>query len=179
MKSSYSAIPKRNLNITSPYRGYYGTSKQNALSPINTSVSVISKDDLLTEEKDSLSRSNKILLKSNLDLKKQVKECEKYNTENNLNQDDLNELKEYSEKLKRELAISSKKNSELMQNYDEIETKIDEVKVKNQELQSVLNSIDEEYKNQIKQNKEIELQYKSILKQYRTEYKDKQSIIQE
>ena len=42
-------------------------------------------------------------------------------------------LKEYSEKLKRELAISSKKNSELMQNYDEIETKIDEVKVKNQE----------------------------------------------
>ena len=179
MKSSYSAIPKRNLNITSPYRGYYGTSKQNALSPINTSVSVISKDDLLTEEKDSLSRSNKILLKSNLDLKKQVKECEKYNTENNLSQDNLNELKEYSEKLKRELAISSKKNSELMQNYDEIETKIDEVKVKNQELQSVLNSIDEEYKNQIKQNKEIELQYKSILKQYKTEYKDKQSIIQE
>ncbi len=179
MKSSYSAIPKRNLNITSPYRGYYGTSKQNALSPINTSVSVISKDDLLTEEKDSLFRSNKILLKSNLDLKKQVKECEKYNTENNLSQNDLNELKEYSEKLKRELAISSKKNSELMQNYDEIETKIDEVKVKNQELQSVLNSIDEEYKNQIKQNKEIELQYKSILKQYRTEYKDKQRIIQE
>ena len=179
MKSSYSAIPKRNLEIASPYRGYYGTFKQNTLSPINTSVSVISKEDLLTEEKDSLSRSNKILMKSNLDLKNQVKACEKYNTENNLSQDDLNELKEYSEKLKRELANSSKKNSELMQNYDEIEKKIDEVKVKNQELQSVLNSIDEEYKNQIKENKEIELQYKSILKQYRTEYKDKQSLIQE
>ena len=179
MKSSYSAIPKRNLEIASPYRGYYGSFKQNTLSPINTSVSVISKEDLLTEEKDSLSRSNKILMKSNLDLKNQVKACEKYKTENNLSQDDLNELKEYSEKLKRELANSSKKNSELMQNYDEIEKKIDEVKVKNQELQSVLNSIDEEYKNQIKENKEIELQYKSILKQYRTEYKDKQSLIQE
>ena len=179
MKSSYSAIPKRNLEIASPYRGYYGSFKQNTLSPINTSVSVISKEDLLTEEKDSLSRSNKILMKSNLDLKNQVKACEKYNTENNLSQDELNELKEYSEKLKRELANSSKKNSELMQNYDEIEKKIDEVKVKNQELQSVLNSIDEEYKNQIKENKEIELQYKSILKQYRTEYKDKQCLIQE
>ena len=65
MKSSYSAYPRRYFDLSSPYRGYYGTSKQNTFNPINTSVSVLSKDDLtsnlLTEEKDSLSRSNKIL----------------------------------------------------------------------------------------------------------------------
>ena len=112
MKSSYSAYPRRNFDLSSPYRGYYGTSKQNTFNPINTSVSVLSKDDLtsnlLTEEKNSLSRSNKILLKSHLELKNQVKQYEKYNTENNLTQDNINELKEYSEKLKKELASSTK-----------------------------------------------------------------------
>ena len=183
MKSSYSAYPRRNFDLSSPYRGYYGTSKQNTFNPINTSVSVLSKDDLtsnlLTEEKDSLSRSNKILLKSHLELKNQVKQYEKYNTENNLTQDNINELKEYSEKLKKELASSTKKKSELMQNYDEIEKRIDEVNIKNKELQSELNAVVDEYNNQKKENKDIELKYQSILKQYNTEYKDKQNQIKE
>ena len=183
MKSSYSAYPRRNFDLSSPYRGYYGTSKQNTFNPINTSVSVLSKDDLtsnlLTEEKDSLSRSNKILLKSHLELKNQVKQYEKYNTENNLTQDNINELKEYSEKLKKELASSTKKESELMQNYDEIEKRIDEVNIKNKELQSELNAVVDEYNNQKKENKDIELKYQSILKQYNTEYKDKQNQIKE
>ena len=174
-KTIYSQYGKRNT--------YNTTSFPSQRTPMNTSLSLISNEDyannLLTNENEHISKVNKILQKSNLDRKNQLKQYEKFTTENTLTNENLLDLKTYSDQLKKELANSSKKNTELLSSYDEIEQKIEEINANNQNLQNELNSLNDVYKREIKENGEIKSKYETILKKYQTEYTLKQNKIKE
>ena len=150
---------------------------------------------MLSNETDPLFKTNQLLKKSNYDLMNQIKQ---YETEpimitstshaDNTNttnghatparyHQNPNELRQYNDKLRAELAMSTQKNSELITINDNILRKTEEAINYNTTLKAELNQLEEDIKNEISANNDLKAKYNDILKQYTSEYQDKQRNI--
>jgi chromosome segregation ATPase len=167
---------------------------------LNTSISNTSNHNdsnyMLSTETDPLFKTNQLLKKSNYDLMNQIKQ---YETEpimitstshvDNTNVHNItsttparyhqnpNELRQYNDKLRAELAMSTQKNSELITINDNILRKTEEAINYNTALKAELNQLEEDIKNEISANNDLKAKYNDILKQYTSEYQDKQRNI--
>ena len=150
---------------------------------LDTSVSFLSQDNsntgdyLLKNEKAQITKLNEILTKSQLDLRRQVRELENSSQEKQQIAKNYDNLKIKNNELQKALTSSSQHNSELKRTFNLLERKVNEVNETNKNLTDKLNEVKKDYDVKLQENTKLKNRYEHLLSKYEREYQVKQKEI--